>query len=650
MKTKSFVLLCLVTSLLNAKETLTLQELTVTAQKYEEKHIDVPISMNIIDEFDIEDKNIDDFNDLNNLSSNFSIFDAGGSGIVSSSIRGITSDTLVESASIGIYVDGIPYIGTIGNEIPIHNIQRIEILKGPQSTLYGKNSYSGAINIITKAPQNNTNGFVSVGFAEDNKQEYSLNLNTPIIDNKLLLNVFMRHYKKDGFIKNTTLNNEENYKENNYFKSYLKYLVNNKLTISLISSLLKTDDGAPSWNSTASPNLREVASNEQGTKELTNQSHALNIDYELNGFKLSSLTTIKDIDENFFYDGDLSSSPMYAFTTDTKNKEYTQEFRLAKRTNQNNYMLGIYFDDMDKHRSVKGNGAVFQKFGVKSKTISIFTNNDFKLNKDYTVSLGARLDKDKIEMNDELINFNDSHSYTNLSPKISLKYKPKANFMSYATISKGYKSGNYYGFAPTPEQRWYEKESLINYEVGFKYDYSDKLNFALSIFHMDIKDKQVNTNISYNVGVINNAASSESQGIEFDMNYRPMEGLSLYSSLGFNKTEFKKFSDINGNYQGNRNPASPKYTYSLGAKYRTNNGIFTNVNIKGQSNIYADKENLIETDPFNLINFKLGYERENYEVYLYAENFTDKKHDINWGTFSYLSVPREIGIKFKYRF
>lgn len=237
MKNKSIILICLVVSLINAKEVTSLQDIIVTAQKHEEKYIDVPASMNLFSEFDIEDKNIESLNDLSAFSSNFSIFDAGGTGIVSPSIRGITSDTTVESASVGVYVDGIPYVGTIGNDIPIQNIQRIEILKGPQGTLYGKNSYSGAINIITKTPKNYTNGSANISLAEDKKREYSFNINTPIIKNKLLFNAFLRHYEKDGFIRNTTLNNYDNFKENDYGKIYLKYLANDNLDISLISSL-----------------------------------------------------------------------------------------------------------------------------------------------------------------------------------------------------------------------------------------------------------------------------------------------------------------------------------------------------------------------------------------------------------------------------
>lgn len=403
-------------------------------------------------------------------------------------------------------------------------------------------------------------------------------------------------------------------------------------------------------NLTSAPDLRVLSSNEQGKRRLTNQSHALSMNYLFSDFKFSSISTFKDLEEKNFYDGDVSKSPFFAYGINYISKEYSQEFRLSKNTENNNYLLGVYFDDIDGYRNNTANGAPFQKFGVKSNTMSIFTNNDFLLDNDFTLSLGARIDKDNIEMSDDISKTKDSNSYTNTSPKVSLKYKPQNDFMTYATISKGYKSGNYYAFAPNPNDRWYDKESLINYELGFKYAIQKDLMLAFSLFYMDIKNKQVSTNISPNVGQIDNAASSESKGFEVDINYEVFEGLNLYSSLGFNKTEFKEFKDTQGDYQGNRNPFSPKYTYSLGAKYRVFNGFFANIDLKGQSDMFADKQNLIKTNSYHIINTKLGYEQDDYEFYLYANNIANKKHDINWGTYSFPSSPREIGIKLRYRF
>lgn len=150
MKEKIALGMCvLVLSALNAKETVSLEDITVTAQKQEERYIDVPISLSVLDEFDIEDKGIDDFGDLANHASGLAIFDAGGTGILSPSLRGIASNTGAENLNVGIYVDGIPYVGTFGNELILVGMERVEVLKGPQSVLYGKNSYAGVINIET---------------------------------------------------------------------------------------------------------------------------------------------------------------------------------------------------------------------------------------------------------------------------------------------------------------------------------------------------------------------------------------------------------------------------------------------------------------------------------------------------------------------
>lgn len=633
-----------------SKKNISLQDITITAQKQEENHKDIPISLTVFDEYEIEDKGFRQFSDLANHSSNFTILEAGGTGMMSSYIRGIASDTGVESSNVGIYVDGIPYVNTFGNEIPIENIERIEILKGPQAVLYGKNSYAGAVNIISKKPENQFTGNVGVDFGTDNKRKYHLTLNTPIIENRLMVNGFVQHYEKDGYIENTTLGKEDNYKEDSFGKFNILFTPVDGLEISLISSFLDKDDGAPNWNSGTAEDRRKIGSNLQGKNETESLTNALKIDYDFGNLKFSSISTYKDLDNRTLYDADLSPADLMNLDADMDLDEYSQEIRFSGKTGCLGYLIGFYGDKMEKKRFLKMNNNPFQKYKTKSESLSAFANLDISFAKDFTLSLGSRIDRETLTLDDYLLKIDDENDYINFSPKVTLKYNLSKKTMTYATFSQGFKSGGYFMFAPTLEQRWVDKEKLTNYETGIKSYLTENLSLGASLFFMDIKDKQVTTHIDAYRSYVDNAANSESKGFELDLDYMINKQIKLYASIGYSDSKFKNFKDLKGDYSENKNPFSPKYTYSFGANYRNLMGIFASASVRGQDECYADKENNYKTTGYHIINAKIGYEKENFEIYLYSNNLADKEYDTRYSTNYFLSPPRETGIQVKYRF
>lgn len=634
-----------------AKENISLKNIVVTAQKQDENFKDIPISLSIFNEFQIEDKGFENYNDLTNHSSNFTIFDAGGTGMMATYIRGVASDTGAESANVGVYVDGIPYVNTFGNDIPIENIQRIEVLKGPQSVLYGKNSYAGVVNIISKPPSGIFEGNTKVTLGSDGKRKVSLTLNAPAVADKLYLSLFARHNEKDGFVRNTTLNIEDNFKEDRYGKFHLLFTPSDRLDLSLISSVLDKNDGAPAWNQTDAPDRLVVASDFQGVNRTDSVTHALKADYRFGSHQLSSVTTVKDLDNLTTFDADFTPFELFHTEADMAVKEYSQEIRLTGDIGRVNYLAGVYADIMTKDRFLTINRLPFQDYETESRTLSIFAHGTLDLSKKMTLSGGARLDRDKITLDDDFMGFDDENSYTNLAPKVSLTYAFSDDTTVYATVSKGYKSGGYFLFAPTPDRRWVEKEEMTNYEIGAKSYLTDNFTISASAFFMEIKDKQVTTHVAPLISYVDNAAQCDTMGFEVDADLRLTREISLYASFGLADSEFKEFRDGIGDYTGNKNPFSPLYTYSLGGTYRGARGLFATAGLRGQDKMYTDKENITVTDAYYLIDAKIGYESERFDVYLYAENLLDKVYDTRLGVgSSYLSSPREIGFQARFRF
>lgn len=216
-----------------------LETMTVTAQKQEENVQEVPVSITVFSEQDIEDKKIESVREIADFVPNFMIFDTGGPMLNQPTMRGISAPFMAFSTSTGLYVDGVPILSSAGFEEGILDIERIEVLRGPQGALYGKNTQTGVINIISRQPDNEFRGRVSAEGGEDKKGQFSLNLSGPIQKDRLFLGIAGQYYQKDGFIENTITGDTVDDKKYWFGRAHLRWTPVDDLDVSLIASHLK---------------------------------------------------------------------------------------------------------------------------------------------------------------------------------------------------------------------------------------------------------------------------------------------------------------------------------------------------------------------------------------------------------------------------
>jgi len=652
----SFVTTLILSQSIYANNMKQLDTVTVTAQKVEEDLQEVPIAISVLDEFDIEDNNIKSISDITSYIPNFQQFSTGSPSSFIPSIRGVTSDiTSLSSTGVGTYIDGISYTNNRGNNMILDDISSIEVLRGPQGTLYGKNAYGGVINITTKKPNNETRRKISTSFGEDNKREYNANISGPIIQDKFYAGFSIRHYEKDGYIKNEYLNKYEDYAKNDSYKLNLRTTPTDNLDISLISTYFKRDDGAFTMTPRSSENVRVTNSDLEGFTESTSTTYALNISYTMNDFDFTSVSTYKDYSDDRAADFDYtanSSKQRHSDNNDGDVKNYSQEFRLNGEKDRFKWLAGIYLEKQEQDLYATTNSAITRDNSIDTQSLGIFVNGDYSLEDNIVLTAGLRYDKDEVEIDDHLSTYNDEKSYSELSPKVGLKYIVDTNFMTYLTISKGYKAGGFHAQAPA-DLREFDKETMWNYELGMKTQSLDnRLTLNLAAFYMDIEDMQVTSNITGFTSYLSNAATATSKGIEIETNYQLNDNLNIFANLGYAQTKFDKFKDNLGDYSNNYNPLAPKYNYSIGAKYRDDRGIYGQIDFNGQSSFYADKANTFKNSGYTIANTKIGYETDNYDIYLYCNNITDRRYDIDgfYGFFTVVSPPRETGIQLTYRF
>lgn len=656
----SFLAYILLSNNLLAKDEITtLDSIKVTAQKKEENIQKVPISISAFDDISIEDKSIDSLEDIAKYTPNLMLYNTGQEGLIVPSIRGISGNVLSYSTPVGLYVDGVPTTSTFGFDDAISDIERIEILRGPQGTLYGKNSEAGVINIITKQPNNELRTKLFSKIGNNGRRDFGLNVSGPIIKNKFYVGIAYNHKEKDGFIKNTLTNDYINEKKSDYGKLVLRTTPTDNLDISLISSIHKEDNGSHNWvNSTN--NKKEVSSNLKGSSTPKDTTFALNVNYNIDeNSNIKSITTKKEYKDKAIVDADFTPLTLRHIYKNNKLNTISQEFRYETILNKTELTSGIYFDKKDDDLYVR----IFAPFNptgfanpqnMSSKSIGIFTNIIHPLNNFWVLSAGIRYDKEKKEMQVKNTTIDLENSYSSISPKIGAQYNINENQMSYFTIAKAYRSGGFNPFA-TSEAQAYDEENLISYELGYKAMFFDnRLKFNTNVYYMDIRNMQVEETPMLGTTYMVNAATATSKGLELEIEGLVTNELSLFVSGGLNKTTFDKFSDIAGDYSGNYNPLAPKYNFNLGAQYRANNGLYARIDFNGYGKTYFDKANTNYQKAYNLVDTKIGYEANNFDIYFYVNNLFDKNYDAIGayfsGTTTILRPEQELGIKLAYRF
>ncbi|VFQ46929.1 TonB-dependent receptor [Desulfoluna butyratoxydans] len=644
----------------NTPEPRELKEVVITAQKQREDPQSIPISLTLLDAMDVEDREIGVLRDVSNYTPSLMMFDLGFSTTSPPSIRGLFADAITLESTMGVYVDGVPMTMGIGINDPILDIERIEVLKGPQGTLYGKNTEAGVLNIITTEQGNDPTRKVSVRGGSDNLRGASAIIGGPLIKDRLFLGVSLRHYEKDGYVKNVLTGDEVDDREHNYGKVNLRLAPTDTLDITLIKSILSYDDGAGSLGNTFQPD-REVTSDLEGENTSSNDLTSLKVHGDITpDVAIDSVTTHRRFHGEQVQDNDFTSNPMlerHLFLDNVYTKS-SQELRLSGTSGNLSWLMGLYADifenDIDETWTGVMPMTVLQT--IDGDSLGIFGHINYGLTPRLNIIAGLRYDDEKKELDDKAKDLNEKNTYDEVSPKLALNYHVTPDIMGYVTIAKGYRSGGFNPYAVTGYPKTYDEETLYSYDIGFKSRLLQKrLTLNANLYYMDISDMQVTAHISKSNPVhtyTSNAAEATSQGAEIEFTALLGRSFTLFGGLGLNETTFDSFEDALGNYSGNENRFAPKYSFNCGLAYRDARGLFAQVDATGYGDMYLDKTNTTKRDAYELVNVKLGYEAQFFDIYLYGRNVFDTTYDtIGFaGIYNIYSPPAEWGARVTVRF
>lgn len=586
-----------------AQEREALEELIVTAQKVEENIEDVPASVTVLSGDFVEELGSHNLSDLNGTTPNMIVQNVvliqNSANI---SIRGIgfyDTDPFADQKT-QVLVDGIPHARVTGLAHDQIDVERVEVLRGPQGTLFGRNSLAGTINVITKPASLEQGLFARATFGEFGLAKYVFAVETGhMFDDVLRSRLTVSKHQYDGHVKNAFSNNRMGVKDANSVRLKIDHSLGSALTTFTFYRNEDEVDGQGIVNLEADPNgtadgdVHLINMDTDGFNDSTEKGLTLLSDIELQTGTIALVANAHRSDFILYsdFDGRAGNVPPapgrnpnlnVSFGFDITSAQESLELRFHdSHSDRWEYVLGMFaFQEEGRRFFFQNIGQPFSpslafEDAVRTtiaeqvtKSIAVFAQTDYYLNDQYTLIFGGRVTQDNknaVVSNFGLpppapqrppITLEPSATWEQPTWRLGMQYEPRDELMSYFTISTGYKAGGFTSRATVSENVGpYEPEYVTNYELGFKSNLlGNRLRLAGAAFFADYEDlvgwvRRTNSTGRTNEPVNANLGNVEIKGLEFESSWLMRSDLSLDVGLGLLDAQWVSF-DVDLNNDG----------------------------------------------------------------------------------------------------
>lgn len=661
-------------------------DIVVTAQRRSERLQDVPMAISTFDGAAMQRSPVTNLSDIQTSIPNVNISPRNSSGVVS--IRGIGFDIVTAGAegSVAIHSDGVYQSRPLGALSGLFDVERIEVARGPQGTLYGRNATGGAINIISRRPTKDLSGYIDLSYGNYNAVAIEGAVSGPIAGDKLLARVSAKVEQRDGWGTNAANGTRIDDLKSRAVRGMLEFRPSDTVTFLLAGDYFKRDDNAYAVHfggcviGACGPNAgtsrgypvpqdpRDVSNDTQPVNRPESYGIALTSKVELPFADLSSITAFRKGNSYYKFDFDGTAQPGAFLTREENYKTFSQELQLAGDSGNLDWVAGLYY--FHERNFARANGQFppfitflsqyFQGGTLTTDAYAAFGEASYHLTPELTLTAGARYSKERKHIEDEFFFTNgpvnmvgrqaapsadvpcvtclglpDRAKFNSFTPKFGLRYQFAANKLIYVTVQKGFKSGGFAVGAVTPA---FDPETIWSYEAGIKASWFDRtLTTNISAYHYDYSNLQVGQ-VQGVATIVRNAGSAKVDGVEAEVRLSVGSHLSFDGFTAYNHARFTDYTtanpainpalplDLTGNLLSN----APKWTGKLGAEYRipSAGGEWT---LRGEmftsSRVYFSPFNNATNSqsPYSLFNANFRYDADDeWYVSAFINNIADK--------------------------
>ncbi|MEM6912865.1 MAG: TonB-dependent receptor [Pseudomonadota bacterium] len=675
--------------------------IVVTGQFRDQALQEVPSAVNVFTAETIEDAGIRTTEDFVSLTPNLTFDDSFtylNSFVV---IRGVTQINNAD-APVAIIVDGVPQNNQKQFKMPLFDVEQVEVLKGPQGSLYGRNAIGGAINIVTKQPTNEFTGFVNGSVMNGTGYRAEAGVSGPIVEDKVLFRVSGSYYETDGLIENTFLNEDVDDVEFDYsLRGKLSILPTDTISIDLRASYNEFEAGS-SYDAVVdnTPNTPTVPLFRSGD---TNDVFAPTSDFpgvtegeitELSGkfeWETPFATTTyilgyTDLTESYRADLDFSNPTQPSGIFGGFNLGQGQnldvellshELRFVSPDDQAfRWIAGAYyldterdlltrvFVDIDNDPGQFHDGIILVDRGEANDNTAwaLFGQAELDVTDRLNIQVGGRYDEDEREQVDPAVSGSDrTKTFSSFQPKVTASYDLADDILGYFTYSTGFRSGGFN--APGVVLEEFDDETLTNYELGLKTQFLDgRVTANIAGFLSESEDFQFFfVDISTGSQIISNLGEVDIAGIDFDFQFLATDALTFYGGIGYTDSEIKDIGNADleafltgagvdtGDVIGSRSPKTTEYTISLGAQFVTSitsdlDGVLR-LDYERQGDRYWQIDNQDVRDPIDLLNIRGTIRNDRWSASLWAKNLLDEEYYVDYNPAEFAGTGFDLGFQ-----
>ncbi|MGQ0620017.1 MAG: TonB-dependent receptor [Panacagrimonas sp.] len=669
---------------------VTLETIVVTAQKRTEDSQKVPLSLTAVSGETIADRRLRTVKDLENLAPNVQL--SRTTSIPTLYIRGVGGGgrQIGFDTRAGIYVDGV-YVGApAAVDSLLLDLDRAEILRGPQGTLFGQNSTSGALNLITQAPGSGAPATTSLSYGNRDSYRVTAAGDVPIADPRVQLRASGSFARRDGFTRNVLTGADFDDVRQDGGRLRLRLLPSDKLSVDLSAdlSLQGTHNVAGEPRTSVFGNAPpdqpapfRVDNNTPERDDARNAGVAGTVRYQHGRYGLSSISAARQTNRRWTADLDRSANDWFRFDYDDDIDFYSQELRLDSEVSEwrLRWLTGLYVlatnADSKRLSSVlpgitmaPGVLGTLQPGGepqstrprIDSLDYAAFGSLAWGITERLSLDAGLRVTRTEKELDfDQLAqsgaalgirtieNYHDRFGETSVDPALGLRYSLNEHSMTYLRYAHGTKSGGFNAdlvVAPREIPERFKDERVDSLEAGIKSDLLDRrLRVNLAMFVADYRDYQITQFISMGtltVPTVTNAGRVRTWGPELSLSAAPISGLSIDLDAAWLHAEYRKFENGDGtgtDFSGNRTEYAPKWDLSLATRYERQtpwtgaSRAYVGVAANYRSDQYANESNASRfyLRSRTLVSAQLGLAQvaQHWQFGLFAENLLDKLYD-----------------------